>query len=78
MGRDKSSGVGPFANVPALKVAHHMEHTAAMVRYLADQLDTMLLDMDSVPDEFTDLVSELESVADYADELAVVAMKEAK
>ena len=76
MGKIKDLTVGPFTNLAALKVAHHMEHTAAMVKHLADQLDTLLLDMDSTPDEFGDLVSELESVAEYAGEMATMAMAE--
>lgn len=52
-------------NLPSLKVAHHLEHVAAMCALLADQLDTMLLDLDGA-DDYTDLVSELTLVSESA------------
>lgn len=56
-------------NLGALKAAHHMDAIASSIKSQADQLDTLLLDMDGA-DDYTDLVSELESVAEYASELS--------
>lgn len=64
------------ARLPQLKAAHHMDHLSMMVKLLADQLDVMLLDMDGA-DEYTELVNDLETVGERADELSKQLMQEA-